>query len=82
MPNLVPVLIFTPSPNPHCILLNRLDKFHLLLFGQIEQLTEALGFVKGRFHQFGDVFDVAVLDHIIDDLAAEDELALVQDLGR
>lgn len=69
------------SPNPHCILLNRLDNFHQpLLFGQIEQLAEALRLVKGQFHQFGDIFNVAVLDYIVDDLADEDDLELIQGL--
>ena len=78
---IVPYLFAIFSPNPHHILLNRLNKFHQsLLFGQIKQLAKALGFVKGRFHQFGDVFDVAVLDHVIDDLADEDDLGLVQGL--
>jgi len=70
-----------PSPNPHRILLNLLDNFHqTLLFGQIKQLAEALRFVKGWFHQFGDVFDVTILNHLVDDLTDEDDLGLVQGL--
>lgn len=58
-----------------------LDDFHeALLFGGVEQLKNALWFVKGWPGQFADIFHVAVLHDVIDDFFHEDNLRLGEGL--